>query len=41
MDTKKKEIIAIMDTLTGMCLEEYNNPLDRVKVETLVTIHVH
>lgn len=24
-----------------MCLEEYSNPLDRIKVETLVTIHVH
>jgi dynein heavy chain len=41
MDVKKKEIIEIMTLLTSMCLEEYNNPLDRIKVETLVTIHVH
>jgi len=41
MDARKKEIIAIMDLLTSMCLDNYSNPLDRVKVETLVTIHVH
>lgn len=41
MEVKKKEIVDIMLLLTSMCLEEYANPLDRIKVETLVTIHVH
>ena len=30
-----------METLSAMCLEEYTNPVERVKIETLVTIQVH
>lgn len=40
-DQKKKEVNAMMDILTGMCLEEHKSIIDRTKVETLVTIMVH
>ncbi len=40
-EQKKKEIIAMMDTLTQMCLEEHGSLVIRTKVETLVTIMVH
>mmetsp|Transcript_8591 Transcript_8591/g.9745 ORF Transcript_8591/g.9745 Transcript_8591/m.9745 type:complete len:2884 (-) Transcript_8591:1352-10003(-) len=41
MEKRKKEINAIMDKLTLMCLEENPSRIHRTKVETLVTIHVH
>jgi dynein heavy chain len=31
----------MMLVLSGMCLENIPSTLDRTKVETLVTIHVH
>jgi dynein heavy chain len=40
-DQKKKEINAMMDVLTQMCLEEHKSTIDRTKIETLVTIMVH
>lgn len=40
LEKKKKDINAIMSELTIMCLENMNK-LKRMKVETLVTIHVH
>ena len=40
LEKKKKDINGIMNELTTMCLEDMNK-LKRMKVETLVTIHVH
>jgi dynein heavy chain len=41
LDKKKKEVNAIMDKLSIMCLEDITSQIQRIKVETLVTIHVH
>jgi dynein heavy chain len=41
MEQKKKEISAIMDLLTSMCLEPITSLIEKTKIETLVTIHVH
>lgn len=41
LESKKKEILAMMNTLSDMCLEEMKSSLDRTKIETLVTIMVH
>ena len=41
MEKKRKEITAIMETLTAMCLEPMESRIVRTKIETLVTIHVH
>ena len=41
LEAKKKEIIVLMQTLTAMCLEPISGPIERTKIETLVTIHVH
>jgi dynein heavy chain len=30
-----------MKDLTAMCLEDFKTKLERTKIETLVTIHVH
>lgn len=38
---KKNDIDKIMKELTGMCLEDIPTKLERTKIETLVTIHVH
>ena len=38
---KKAEIVKIMNELTAMCLEDIKTKLERTKIETLVTIHVH
>jgi len=40
LDKKKKDINNLMSQLTQMCLEDMN-PLKRMAVETIVTIHVH
>lgn len=40
LDRNKKLVWSILSELTQMCLEEWG-PLDRTKIETLVTIHVH
>lgn len=40
LERKKKDINNIMSELTQMCLEDMNK-LKRMKVETLVTIHVY
>jgi len=41
LEVKRKEIIVIMDLLTAMCLEDHGSSVERQKVETMVTIHVH
>lgn len=41
MELKRREIQEMMTVLSGMCLEPMNSGLERTKVETLVTIHVH
>ena len=38
---KKADINKIMAELTAMCLEDIKTKLERTKIETLVTIHVH
>lgn len=38
---KKEDIKRIMTDLTAMCLEDIKNKYERMKVETLVTIHVN
>jgi len=38
MEIKKKEVQEMMNILTAMCLEEIDGPINRVKIETLVTI---
>ena len=38
---KKGDIDKIMKELTAMCLEDIKTKLERTKIETLVTIHVH
>jgi len=30
-----------MELLTAMCLEDHGSSVERLKVETMVTIHVH
>jgi dynein heavy chain len=40
LDKKKKDVNNLMSQLTQMCLEDMN-PLKRMAVETIVTIHVH
>jgi hypothetical protein len=41
MEAKRKEVSEMMSTLTAMCLEEFTSAVERLKVETLVTIMVH
>ena len=41
MEKKRKEIKSIMETLTLLCLEPMESKIQRTKIETLVTIHVH
>lgn len=41
METKRAEIREMMSVLSAMCLEGYKSNLERTRVETLVTIHVH
>lgn len=41
MEIKKNEIKEHMSVLSGMCLEDLKGSVERMKVETLVTIQVH
>lgn len=41
MEKKRKEIANIMDMLSTMCLMDSLTKVQRLKVETLVTVHVH
>ena len=41
LENTKKDMNEIMSKLTFLCLSEITSPIKRVKVETLVTIHVH
>ncbi len=41
MDKKRKLIWAIMEMLSKMCLSDIKSKVQRLKVETLVTVHVH
>jgi len=41
MEKKRKEINLIMEKLTAMCLADTQSRIERTKIETLVTIHVH
>jgi len=40
MEKKKKDINGIMSELTAMCLDDWDR-IQRTKIETMVTIHVH
>jgi hypothetical protein len=40
LDKRKKEVNGMMTELSAMCLEDMDK-LQRMKIETLVTIHVH
>ena len=41
LESKKKEIQKMLGELTNMCLQPIKSNLERTKVETLVTVHVH
>lgn len=41
LENTKKDMNDIMSKLTFLCLSDITSPIKRVKVETLVTIHVH
>ena len=41
LEKKRKEIQGILDKLSSMCLDEGMSRIQRTKIETLVTIHVH
>ena len=41
MEQKRKDIQVMLETLTQMCLETITSNIERTKIETLVTIHVH
>lgn len=41
LEKKRKEINLILEKLSGMCLEDMPSRIQRTKIETLVTIHVH
>jgi dynein heavy chain len=41
MEVKRTEIREMMTQLSAMCLDNYTSNLERTKIETLVTIHVH
>ena len=41
LDRKVKEVTAVLNDLTQMCLEDPLTTLIRTKIETLVTIQVH
>lgn len=41
MEQKKKDIQQMLEVLTAMCLEPITSSIERTKIETLVTIHVH
>ena len=41
MGKKQQELDGIMSSLTAMCLEDIKSRVQRMKIETLVTVHVH
>lgn len=41
LEAKKKEIEKMLTELTTMCLQPIETKLERTKIETLVTVHVH
>ena len=41
LDRKKREVNALMEELSKMCLSDLGTKINRTKVETLVTIHVY
>ncbi len=41
LTTKKTKIKEMMDSLTHLALQDSLNDKDRVKIEALVTVHVH
>lgn len=41
MDKKRKIIWNIMDMLSKLCLSDIKSKVQRLKIETLVTVHVH
>jgi len=41
MEEKRSKISGMMDILSAMCLKDLGTKINRMKVETLVTIQVH
>lgn len=41
LELKRREVDQMMILLSEMCLEPNESPVDRTKIETLVTIQVH
>lgn len=41
MEERRQKISQMMDILSAMCLEDLGTKINRVKIETLVTIQVH
>ena len=41
LEKKTREVLGALTELSGMCLDSTLNKLNRIKVETLVTIQVH
>lgn len=41
LESKKKEIEKMLQELTNLCLQPIETSLERTKIETLVTVHVH
>ena len=41
MESKRREIQQMMELFTGMCLEDITSSIERQKIETIVTVHVH
>ena len=41
MESKRREIEQMMVLFTGMCLEDISSSIERQKIETIVTVHVH
>ena len=41
MESKRREIQQMMELFTNMCLEDITSSIERQKIETIVTVHVH
>lgn len=41
MESKRREVQQMMELFTSMCLEDLPSSIERQKIETIVTVHVH